>query len=515
MKRGSSLPRFRSRRRTLSLALISTLLALTVVSCSSRQDSRDRPLKIAIEAGPVQLDPRLATDAYGQRIGSLLYSRLLRLDSATRLRGDLAESWEANAPDRYTFRLRKNLRFSDGSTLNSEDVRYTFESILDPGTASPHRKTFESIDHIDTPDGDTVVFYLKRPYAPFLYNLTAGIVSKAKGAGIGSGPYFLKTLIPDEKLVLEANRYFHDPAPGIKDIEIKIIPEDTVREMELQKGSVDLIENALPPDFIPYLEKDPHFSVYKTEGTTYAYLGLNLQDPVLSNRKVRQALAYAIDREAIIRDILKGYGRAASGVLSSSHWAYEGGVESYPYDPKKSSALLDEAGFRIPKPGEPRLHLTYKTSQNDLSKRIGEVIQQQLNEVGIQMEIRTYEWGTFYSDIKSGNFQLYSLRWVGVVDPDIYFDLFHSQSVPPAGANRGHYSNPEVDLLVEEGRTTADPEKRKAIYQKVQKIIASDLPYISLWTFSNVAVLKKGLSGFAPDPSGDFYPFVNLKWTGN
>lgn len=339
-----------------------------------------------------------------------------------------------------------------------------------------------------------------------------GIVSKKKGGEIGSGPFKLLEWSPDEKLVLKANSHFYDTPAKIKEIVIKIIPEDTIREMELQKGSIDFLENSLPPDFLPFLEKDPHFTVVKSEGTTYAYLGLNLQDPILSRQKVRQAMAFAINRETIIKEVLKGLGKPATGLLPPTHWAYEGSVEKYPYDPEKAKKLLDEAALPLPANGEPRFKLVYKTSQNDLSKRIGEVIQQQLKEVGIQMEIRTYEWGTFYSDIKSGNFQLYSLRWVGIQDPDIYYDLFHSSSIPPLGANRGHYNNREIDQLVEEGRVTLDPEKRKAIYQKIQKIIAQELPYINLWTFSNVAVLKKGLNGYTSDPSGDFYNLKELYW---
>ncbi|MBI3604536.1 MAG: ABC transporter substrate-binding protein [Nitrospirae bacterium] len=489
--------------------------------CAPPANLSEKPLKIGIEASPAQLDPRMATDAYSERVGSLIFSRLVRLDSSSRIKGDLAQSWEMSGPLTYLFHLKKNLRFSDGDPLTSEDIQFTFESILDPKTASPHRKAFEIIDHISAPDPDTVIFNLKKPYAPFIMNLSKGIVSK-KGVlqsgsdysahPLGSGPYQLQEFLPDEKIVLQANPHFYDTLPKIKKIIIKIIPEDTIREMELQKGSLDLLENALPPDFLPFLEKDSHFTVIKSDGTTYAYLGLNLQDPLLSRLKVRQAMAYAIDREMIIQQILKGLGKEATGLLPRNHWAYTSDVEKYPYNPEQAKKLLDEEGLTVQTGSDVRFKITYKTSQNDLAKRIGEVLQDQLKKVGIQMEIRTYEWGTFYSDIKSGNFQLYSLRWVGIQDPDIYYDLFHSTSLPPAGANRGRYASAQIDRLLEEGRTTLDVEKRKTIYQKVQKLIAHDLPYISLWTFDNVTVLKKGLNGFIPDPAGDFYGLKDLYW---
>lgn len=514
MKRESSLPKTKKFSRLVNLLTICIVFSI-LSGCGLPQKESAKPLRIGIEASPTQLDPRLATDAYSQRIDSLLFGRLIRLNSSSQVQGDLAESWEIKNNNIYSFQLRKNLRFSDGTQLTSEDVRFTFESILDPKTASPHRKTFESIDHIETPDSNTVNFYLKKQYAPFLFNLTVGIVSKKKGGEIASGPYMLKKWDPDEKLVFTSNPYYYDKPAKIKEIIIKIIPEDTIREMELQKGSIDLLENALPPDFLPFLEKDPHFTVFETEGTTYAYLGINLKDPILSRQKVRQAIAYAINRKVIINEVLKGFGKPATGLLPSSHWAYEENVEKYYYDRQKSIQLLNDAGFPQIKEGHPRFKLIYKTSQNDLSKRIGEVIQQQLKEVGIQMDIRTYEWGTFYSDIKSGNFQLYSLRWVGIQDPDIYYDLFHSSSIPPIGANRGHYSNPLIDHLVEEGRNTFDLEKRRTVYRKIQKIVAEDLPYINLWTFTNITVLKKDLKGFIPDPSGDFYNIKDLYWTNN
>ncbi len=505
-----------------SISFILAIFGFFLFGCTSPQNPSEKPLRIGIESSPSQLDPRLATDAYSERIGSLIFSGLVRQDPASQLVGDLAQSWEVQGRSTYLFHLKKNLRFSDGSPLTSEDVKFTFESILDPKTASPHRKSFETIDHIDTPDPGTVIFYLKKPYAPFLFNLTTGIVSKKAvlQAGpeysyhpVGSGPYQLSEWRPDEKIVLQANPDFYDSPPKIKNLIIKIIPEDTIREMELQKGSLDFLENTLPPDFLPFLEKDPHFPFIKNEGTTYGYLGLNLQDPILARLRVRQAMAYAINREVIIKEVLKGLGKPAAGLLPSNHWAYEPDVETYPFDPEKAKKLLDEEGLKIQNGTDSRFKLVYKTSQNDLAKRIGEVIQQQFKEIGIQMEIRTFEWGTFYSDIKSGNFQLYSLRWVGIRDPDIYFDLFHSSSVPPLGANRGRYNNLEVDRLVEEGRVTLDSEKRKEIYQKIQKIIAHDLPYINLWTFSNVTVLKNGLKGFIPDPSGGFYGLKDLHWT--
>lgn len=516
MKRELSLP-----KKTGPLLFLSAAL-LIFSGCLSKEAPGDRPLRIGIESGPTQLDPRFATDAYSGRIGNLIFSPLVRLDPSSRAAGDLAESWEVKDSTTFLFHLKKNLFFSDGAPMTSADVKFTFDSILDPKTASPHRKAYEIIDRIETPDDQTVLFKLKKPYSPFLTLLSKGIVSKkgVEKAGadyslhpIGSGPYQLTEWIPDEKLVLTANPKYEGASPGIKKLIIRIIPEDTIREMELQKGSLDLLENALPPDFLPFLEKDAHFQVIKSPGSAYAYLGLNLDDPVLSKLKVRQALAHGMNTSLIIQEILKGLGKPATGLLTPGHWAYEPDVETYSYDPVLAAKLFDEAGLKPdPKTGI-RFQLTYKTSQNDLAKRIGEVLQQEFKEIGVALDVRTFEWGTFYADIRSGNFQVYSLRWIGVQDPDFYFDIFHSSSLPPLGANRGHYANREVDRLIEEGRLEMDPLKRAAVYKKIQKIAAHDLPYISLWTLDNITVLKKDLNGFVPDPSGDFYLLKNLSWS--
>jgi peptide/nickel transport system substrate-binding protein len=230
-----------------------------------------------------------------------------------------------------------------------------------------------------------------------------------------------------------------------------------------------------------------------------------LTHPILKHRKVRQAIAYAIDRDAIIRHLLKGLGTPASGVLSPLNWAYESAVDHWPYDPEKAKRLLDEAGFRDPD-GDgplPRFRLSFKTTNIDLRKRIAEALKDQLQRVGIELEIRAYEWGTFYSDIKKGDFHLYSLAWVGVLDPDIYYQIFHSGSMPPAGDNRGRYSNTAVDDLLEKGRRSTDMIERKRIYSQIQKVLAADLPYIPLWWWKNVIVKKPSLQGFVPYPDGD------------
>jgi peptide/nickel transport system substrate-binding protein len=287
---------------------------------------------------------------------------------------------------------------------------------------------------------------------------------------------------------------------------LRILPDAMVRLFELQKGNIDLIQNDLPPDLLTQLRSDDQFTVIQAPGTNFTYLGLNCQDEILQHVEVRQALAYAIDRQAVIRHVLNGLGTLADGILPAGHWAHEANVPRYGYDPDRAAQLLDQAGFPDPDGDgpQPRFQLTYKTSQQEEGRRIAEVLQEQLRQVGIAVEIRSFEWGTFFGDIRAGNFQLYALTWVGVTEPDIFHYVFHSQSVPPAGANRGHYVNAQLDVLLDAGRRSMSPEARRASYSQAQLLIATELPYVPLWHRTNVAVLRSTFTGYQLTPSGDF-----------
>jgi peptide/nickel transport system substrate-binding protein len=226
---------------------------------------------------------------------------------------------------------------------------------------------------------------------------------------------------------------------------------------------------------------------------------------------VRRAVAHAIDRQAMIRHLLKGLGRPAESLLPEDHWAFEAKLPRYPYDPAVAERLLDAAGLPRRADGW-RFSLLYKATQMDMSRRKAELIQDQLARVGIRVEVRSYEWATFFADIQRGSFQLYSLDWVGVAEPDIYRHLFSSRAVPPGGANRGHYRSEEVDRLLEAGRATLDQARRAEIYRQVQRILAADLPYLSMWHYTNIVVAARNLTGFTPYPDGSWYSLKDLRW---
>jgi len=480
-------------------------------------------LVIGIESNPTHLDPRYATDANSARIGALIFNSLTRMDGKFRFQPHLAERWEVVDDLTYLFHLRRGVTFHNGKPLTAEDVKFTYESVLDPKNRSPKRARLAVLKAVDHLGPYLVRFRLNASYAPFLESSTLGIVPAGFPAGtgpgettlVGSGPFSLERFQPSEKVVLKANPSYWEGKPPVPGLVFKIIPDAVVRALEFKKGAIDFLQNDIEPDMLPWLRDNTAASISVNQGTTFHYIGMNLDHPVLRIREVRQAIAHAVDREAIIRHLLKGLATPATGLLSPFHWAYEPSVPLLTHDPEEAKRLLDRAGFRDPD-GEgplPRFKLSYKTTTLDLSRRIAEAFKEQLGRVGIELEVRSYEWGTFYGDIKKGNFHLYSLAWVGVADPDIYHNLFHSMSIPPQGNNRGRYRNPEVDRLLEEGRRSLDPQERKRIYGKVQKILAHELPYIPLWWSKNVVVMKPIIQGFVPYPDGDLISFKNVSFS--
>jgi peptide/nickel transport system substrate-binding protein len=266
-------------------------------------------------------------------------------------------------------------------------------------------------------------------------------------------------------VVLERNDSYWGQRAKVERVRLTIVPDATTRALELRKGSADISPSgSLSADMIGTLRRDPKLVVEQQPGTVLAYMTFNLRDPILKDVRVRQALAYAIDRAPMLHYLFGDQGRLADSVLPPQHWAYTGDVQHYAYDPAQANALLDSAGYPRGKDGI-RFHLLMKTSTEETTRLLAAVLQQQLRQVAIALDIRSFEFATFYSDVLKGAFQLYSLRWIGGnEDPDIFYYAFHSSSFPPKHANRGYYVNAEIDRLIDAGRSTMDQQKRKQIY---------------------------------------------------
>lgn len=501
------------RYNSLTLLVLLTACAF-LPACGEERAAKNDAIVVGIGTNPTQLDPRLAQDAVSSKVLRFIFSRLITKDHEGRTVLELAEKWERPAPLVHRFELRRGVRFHNGETLTSSDVKYTFDSIRDPSLASPKAAGLKELARIETPTPHSVVFHLKEPSASFAESLMIGILpesareadSRIAQKPVGSGPFEFVEFTPDERITLRAFAGYFAGKPAYERLIFRILPEETIRVLELESGGVDFLQNAFSPDILPRFIKNKRLKIRKRLGTNFTYIGFNMSDPILSKLEVRRAVAHAIDRRPIVRFIHKGLVEEADSLLPPDHWAHRKGLPSYAHRPELAMKLLDAAGYPDPDgPGpRPRFTLVYKTSQNELGRRIATVFGHQLARVGIRMKIRSYEWGTFFGDIRNGNFQLYSLTWVGISDPDIYRYIFHSRFTPPAGLNRGRYKNARVDALLEEAHQSADTDIRARAYGEAQRVLGEELPYINLWHSVNVAVFDRRISGYRVYPDADF-----------
>jgi peptide/nickel transport system substrate-binding protein len=490
------------------------VLALCVMhSGCARHKPEAATAVMLIESSPLNLDPRIGTDAQSERIGELIFEGLVRRDENFELKPRLAESWDIPDPLTYIFHLRHDVHFHNGQAMTSADVKWTLDSLLSGKLRSAKASAYRYVDRVEAPDDFTVAIRLKEPYAALLWNLSDGALGVVpKGSGeelarhpIGTGPFRFVSEAPDREVVIERNEQYWGKRAGLARVRFNVVPDATTRALELRKGSADAEINALPGDMVPALAMQPQLVVERAPGTSYQYLAMNLRDPILKNVLVRQALAYAIDRTPLIHYLWRDMARPANSVLPPQHWAYDAKAKDYPHDAAKARELLDEAGYHVDASGV-RFHLAMKTSTDETTRLLCAVLQQQLREVGIALDIRSYEFATFYADVTKGAFQLYSLRWVGGSnqDPDVFENVFDTASFAPKRANRGYYSNPEVDRLIAEGRRSVDETKRAAVYSQVQEILNRDLPYVHLWWGDNVLVHTRRLENVKLTPAGNY-----------
>ncbi|MEY3219861.1 MAG: hypothetical protein RIT27_1218 [Pseudomonadota bacterium] len=445
-------------------------------ACSSRQETAD--IRFGLSAPPVTLDPRYSTDAESSRLMRLFYVALTDFDEQLKPIPKLA-TWEQISPLHYRFYLHDQMRqFVDGSYLSSQDVKATFLSILDPKTASPHRGTLSIIQDIQTLDNHTIDFLLNKanPLFPSLLNigiLPAHLIEKNHSFNrdpIGSGEFQFLKWTPDGQIHCE-RRFDQQKVVFIP------VKDPLVRVLKFLHGEIDLLQSNLPAELVTFLKEKSAFKFEQLAGSNFVYIGFNLQDAATQNILVRRAISYAIDRESIIHYVLGNAAHLAHALLPPTHWAGNPNLQGFSYQPEKAKQLLQQAGFSLENP----LKLSFKSSINPLSLRFAAVLQQQLKQVGIELALSSYDWGTFYSDIKAGRFQLFSLSWVGIKTPDIFRYAFHSNAFPPAGANRGKYQDNFTDQLIELAENKANLEDQAPLYQQLQAHLLETLPYLPLW----------------------------------
>ena len=487
---------------------LAAALLLALTACH-RPPSPDT-VTIIIESSPNNLDLRLGTDAQSERVGALIFDALVRKAPDFTFQPWLAESWSQPDPLTLIFKIRRGVLFHNGQPLTSRDVAFSIDSMHDGTLITSKSGNFASVDHTEAPDPTTVIVHLKRPDSSLLFNLSDGLfgvvpfgTTSTSHTLYGSGTFKFASQVQDKEVLLDRNDHAWSPLAKIQHLKFNVIPDNITAALEMKKGSADIASNVLTLDEIHSLESTPNLAIESGPGSFVYYMNFNLEDPILRNKAVRQAIALSIDRAAIINAIWRAQAVPAASLLPKTHWA-AANTTPPPLDPTKAQSLLDSAGYHADAHGT-RLHLTIKTSTDETTRMLAAVLQQQLRASGIALDIRSAEFGTFYADITHGIFQLYVLKWIGSnEDPDIFRYAYSTTSFPQKGGNRGHYSNPQLDSLLNQAAAQPDQQKRRDLYLKTQQILAEDLPSIPLWYPNNEIVHTRRITHVVPNASGNF-----------
>jgi peptide/nickel transport system substrate-binding protein len=385
--------------------------------------------------------------------------------------------------------------------VTAKDVVASYRFVLDPVNLSPHRTALNMIERVEAGDDQTIEFHISRPDPLFPAYLVLEILpARQLAAGhpfesspLGSGTFRYLGRPEPGRVLLERRR------DGQR-FELLEVKNPTVRVLKLLRGEIQLLQNDLSPELIGFLRTQKEVTVKQMDGSNFSYIGFNMQDAATGDPRVRRAVAHAIDRAAIIRFVLQRSARPAESLFPPEHWAGNPGLKPVPYAPETARSLLAEAGYGPQQP----LRLVYKSSSDPFRIRLATIIQSQLQAVGIELELRSYDWGTFFGDIKAGRFQLYSLTWVGLRTPDSFRYLFASDSLPPQGANRGRYASVAVDRLLDRADAEQSLEQRAASYRRIQQILHRDLPYVPLWYEDQLAASRRELEGYRLQPDGNY-----------
>jgi len=475
--------------------------------------------------------PVLASDASSSDISGLVYNGLVRYDKDLRFEGDLAESWEISEDNlTFTFHLRKGVKWHDGAPFTSADVLFTYELLIDPETPTAYADRYLQVAAASAPDPYTFVVRYDKPLASALISwgfsihpkhLLEGVEitrSPLSRSPVGTGPYRFVEWLPGEKVVLESNPEYYEGQPNIKRIVYRVIPDESTMFLELKAGGLDYmglspLQYARMTDSESFKER---FNKYRFAAFAYTYLGYNLRHPLFKDKRVRQALAHAINKQEIIDGVLLGLGQVATGPYKPGTWPHNPDVKRYEFDPEKAKKLLAEAGWTdsdgdglLDKDGK-KFTFTIVTNQgNDQRTKTGEILQRRLRDLGIEVKLRVIEWASFLKEfINPGNFEATILGWTVPIDPDAY-NVWHSSKTGPGELNFIGFSDPEVDELLEKGRRTLDIEERRAYYHRFQEILAEEQPYNFLYVPEALPVVAGRFKGIEVAPAGIMHNLID------
>lgn len=482
---------------------------------------------------PSILIPMLASDSASHNVSGLIFNGLVKYDTDLSVIGDLAESWDISKDGLViTFHLKKGVKWADGIEFTADDVMFGYKTIIDEKTPTAYKEDFLQVKKAEVLDKYTFRVTYEKPFAPALTSwgslvvlpkhLLEGVdITKTDFARnpIGLGPYQLSKWVPDQELILESYKDYFEGRPYIYRYIYKRIPDPATMFLVLRTGEIDMM-GLTPLQYTKQTETDyfrENFNKYRYPAFQYTHMAFNLKHPFFKDKRVRQAIAYAIDKSELVDVVLFGLGSPATGPYVPNTWPYNPDVKKYEYSPEKARQLLKEAGWEdtdkdglLDKDGRPFQFTVFTNTGNKLRENTATIIQWRLAKIGIKMEIRKLEWSTFINQfIDKKRFETVILGWSISLDPDQY-DIWHSSKTREKELNFISYSNPEVDSLLEKGRRTFDITERKKAYFRIQEILAEEVPYIFLYVPDATIIISGRVRGIKPSPIGISY---NLpKW---
>jgi peptide/nickel transport system substrate-binding protein len=531
-----------SKLRILTILVLAFLITSACENKPAVEEARQLPAKQPaygdiIVRGDIgdasNLIPLLASDKPSHDIAGLIYNGLIKYDKDMNIIGDLAESWRVSPNGLIiTFKLRKGVKWHDGHPFTAADVLYTYQVTVDPKTPTAYAGDFLKVKKAEVLNDYSFRVTYDKPFAPALISWGSSILPKHLLTGkditksslsrqpIGTGPYKFKEWLAGQKIVLVANHDYFEGRPYIDGYITRIIPDMATLFLELRAQGVDFSDTLSPLQYTRQTENNlfrNNFIKYRYQAFKYTYLGYNLKNPLFFDKRVRQALSYAINKEEIIRGVLLGLGKPATGPYKPGTWAYNDNVKKYNYNPQKSRELLKEAGWQkvnsdgiLEKDGKPFVFEIVTNQGNETRQKCAEIIQRQLAEVGIKVKIRILEWASLVNDfINKRHFDTVIMGWTITLDPDAY-DVWHSSKTAPEELNFISYRNPEVDEMLEKGRSTFNQQERKKYYDRFQEILAEDQPYTFLYVPDELIIINNRFRGIEPAPIGLDYNFI--KW---
>ncbi|MCK5492919.1 MAG: peptide-binding protein [Candidatus Omnitrophica bacterium] len=477
---------------------------------------------------PSILIPMLASDSASHGVAGLIFNGLVKYDTDLTLTGDLAESWVVSEDGlEITFNLRKGVKWHDGVEFTADDVMFGYETIINENTLTAYKEDYLQVKKAEVIDKYTFRVNYEKPFAPALstwgslvvlpkHLLEGKDIAKVDFARnpIGMGPFKFSKWVAGQEVVLTSNHNYFDGRPYLDRYIYRIIPDSATRFMELKAGGVDQMGlSALQyrkQTTTSYFKEN--FQKFKYPTFNYTYMGFNLKHPWFKDKRVRQAIGYAIDKKEIIKGVLFGLGNPATGPYVPNTWPYNPDVKKYNYNPEKAKRLLKEAGWEdtngdglLDKDGNPFEFTILTNMGNSYRIKTASIIQWRLKKIGIKVNIRILEWSSFINEfIDKKRFEVVLLGWSIGLDPDQY-DIWHSSKTKEKEFNFISYKNEEVDFLLEKGRRTFDIEERKKYYFKLQEILAEDAPYIFLYVPDSLPIIHSRFKGIKPEPIGIGY----------